>query len=61
MAEIIFSIIVIFWYGFALYVSEIQGRKSKLDVEWLFFIAMVFSPLAALIVIKFGPKKPMQA
>jgi hypothetical protein len=52
MNELIFVLVFILWYVFALIVSEKFGKNSKPGTEWLFFIAMVFSPVTGFIIAK---------
>ncbi|OQY00216.1 MAG: hypothetical protein B6I20_09065 [Bacteroidetes bacterium 4572_117] len=51
MNELFFILIVIIWYALSLYLSETKGKTFKYDLQWLFFISMVFSPLVAVIAI----------
>lgn len=49
MVETVVIILFFLWYFLALAVSEQMGKKSRIGVEWLFFISMIASPLAGFI------------
>lgn len=52
-----FTLIFIAWYTFSLVISEYYGKRGRLGVEWLFFISMMFSPVAGLIAMLVSGKK----
>ncbi len=52
MDELIFILISISWYIFALIISEKYGKNSSPGVEWLFFTSMIFSPVVGVIIAK---------
>lgn len=47
MQELVFFIVFTIWYAGALIVSEKIGKKSRLGVEWTFFIGFIFSPVVS--------------
>jgi hypothetical protein len=49
MQELIFFIVFTIWYAGALIVSERMGKKSKLGVEWTFFIGFMLTPIISAI------------
>lgn len=49
MQELIFFIVFTIWYAGALIVSERMGKKSRLGVEWTFFIGFMFTPVVSAI------------
>lgn len=56
MKELIFISVFILWYVGALIVSENYGKKSKLGIEWSFFLSMIFSPIIGFFVSYFYKK-----
>ncbi len=52
MNELIFVLIFILWYIFALIISEKYGKSKLSGVEILFAVSMVFSPFAGYIIAK---------
>jgi hypothetical protein len=57
MQELVFFIIFTIWYAGALIVSERIGKKSRLGVEWTFFIGFMFTPIVAAVAALAAPRK----
>jgi hypothetical protein len=57
MKILIYSILFMAWYILSLAVSERMGKKSKIGVEWSFFISMMFSPVIGWIVAMASKRK----
>ena len=57
MQELVFFIVFTIWYAGALIVSERIGKKSRLGVEWTFFIGFMFTPIIAAALGMTLPKK----
>ncbi len=55
MNELIAVFVFIAWYVLALIISEKYGKNSKPNVEWLFFISIIFSPLIGFLLVKLKP------
>jgi len=54
MNEIIFLLIFVVWYVLSLVFSENLGKKSKVGIEWSFFICMILSPVIGWVILKFS-------
>jgi len=52
MNELITVILFVLWYALSLIVSENFGKNTKPGVEWIFFISMIFSPIAGYLLVK---------
>jgi len=57
MQELVFFIVFTIWYAGALIVSERIGKKSRLGVEWTFFIGFMFTPIISAALGMTLPKK----
>ncbi|MEN8224809.1 MAG: hypothetical protein ABFS05_05560 [Bacteroidota bacterium] len=57
MQELIFLIVFTVWYAGALIVSERMGKKSRLGLEWTFFIGFMFTPVIAAVLAASTKKK----
>lgn len=57
MGEIIFLLIFLFWYILSVIFSENLGKKSKIGVEWSFFLCMIFSPVIGWVILKTNKKR----
>jgi len=55
MDELLIVFAFILWYVLALIISEKYGKNSKPNVEWLFFISMIFSPVVGFLLVKIKP------
>jgi len=56
MNEYIVILIFILWYVLSLIVSESLGKKSKIGVEWSFFLCIVLTPVVGYLITKFSPE-----
>lgn len=57
MTETLFIIAFFVWYFLSLAVSENAGKKSRLGVEWTFFVSFLFSPIAGWLLARWQGKK----
>lgn len=57
MSELLFVFVFIVWYVLALIVSEKYGKNAKSNVEWLFFLSMMFSPVIGIVIAKLNYSK----
>lgn len=53
MNEYLIIILFLAWYFLSLAVSETTGKKSKIGVEWSFFLSFILSPLVGFIATKY--------
>jgi len=56
MNEYIVIFIFILWYVLSMVVSESLGKKSKIGVEWSFFLCIVLTPVVGYLITKFIPE-----
>jgi hypothetical protein len=52
MGELLFVFVFVLWYVLAVVISEKYGKSSRLNIEGVFFIAFIFSPLVGYIIAK---------
>jgi hypothetical protein len=57
MSEIIFLLIFVVWYFLSVIFSENLGKKSKIGIEWSFFLCMILSPVIGWVVLKANVKR----
>ena len=57
MNEVIFLLIFLFWYILSVVFSENIGKKSKIGVEWSFFLCMILSPVIGWVILKANKKR----
>ncbi|MFO8130093.1 MAG: hypothetical protein R6T99_09370 [Bacteroidales bacterium] len=57
MTETLFIIAFFVWYFLSLAVSENAGKKSRLGVEWTFFVSFLFSPITGWLLARWQGKK----
>ena len=55
MNELIAVFAFILWYALALVISEKYGKNAKPNVELLFFISIIFSPIIGYLLVKIKP------
>ena len=57
MNEVIFLLIFLFWYILSVVFSENIGKKSRIGVEWSFFLCMILSPVIGWVILKANVKR----
>jgi len=57
MNEIIFLLIFVVWYFLSVVFSENIGKKSKIGIEWSFFLCMIISPVIGWVILKTSKKR----